>query len=441
MNVIDRIPPQAIELESSILGSIIVYPKKLYDISFLNPEHFYKPSHSVIFEAMHQVAKTNSIDLLTVVSQLKRTGKLEQAGGLMYINELSNQSIRPSNIEVYARLVLEKYMLRRVIELAAKTQQRGYDDSTDVFELIGDVLNGVSEINSGVVDKQSKGISDLLIEYQTQIEAIATGQVMGVETFLKSVSQYFGGWQNQRMYILAGRPGMGKSAIIMNDIEFQLKNGVSILLHNLEMTSTDLVSRLIGLRILEPQSELNKGKIQNYQAYKHERDILAKQKLFISSKTRLSDIILTSKYYHAKESIQIIYIDYLQLIKIGGKNNRNEEIGEVSRALKELAKTLDIPIIALAQLSRSVETRGGAKIPMLSDLRESGDIEQDADAVVFAYRPDYYGIKETEDGQPTENLMQLIVAKNRSGQNGVLSFNWSGVLNKITEVNNGFNDF
>jgi replicative DNA helicase len=231
---------------------------------------------------------------------------------------------------------------------------------------------------------------------------------------------------------------MGKSAIIMNDIEHQLNNGVSVLLHNLEMTSTDLVSRLIGLRILEPQSELNKGKIQNYQAYKHERDILAKQKLFVSSKTRLSDIILTSKYYHAKEGVKVIYIDYLQLIKIGGKNNRNEEVGEVSRTLKELAKTLDVPVIALAQLSRSVESRGGAKIPMLSDLRESGDIEQDADAVTFAYRPEYYGITQMEDGSSAENVIQLIVAKNRSGQNGALTFNWSGMLNKITEVKNGF---
>lgn len=436
MKTLDRVPPQSLEIEKGVLGIFMNYPKAIYDVSFLHPKHFYHLQTQTVFECVLSAANKSDVDLLTVMHQLKSAGKLEDVGGVQFLNELVNQYCRVTNLEQYARIIQEKYMLRELSRVGHETVSKALENDIDAFDLMGEVLNQVGEISAGVVDKQSKGISDLLNEYQTQIEAIATGQVMGVETFLKSVSQYFGGWQNQRMYILAGRPGMGKSAIIMNDIEFQLNNGVSILLHNLEMTSTDLVSRLMGLRILEPQSELNKGKIQNYQAYKHERDILAKQKLFISSKTRLSDIILTSKYYNAKESIQIIYIDYLQLIKIGGKNNRNEEIGEVSRSLKELAKTLDIPIIALAQLSRSVETRGGAKIPMLSDLRESGDIEQDADAVVFAYRPDYYGIKETEDGLTTENLMQLIVAKNRSGQNGVLSFNWSGILNKITEVSN-----
>lgn len=438
MNAIDRVPPNVVEMEKGVLGVLMNYPKSIYEISFLSPAHFYNEQTKLVFEAIVSTAKKSDVDLLTVMQELTRTGKLEYVGGIHFLNELVNQYCRVSNLEQYARLIQEKYMLRELSRVGMETINKTHESDVDAFDLMGEVLNQVGEINAGVVDKQSKGIGDLVNEYQTQIEAMATGEVMGVETFLSSLSKYFGGWQNQRLYILAGRPAMGKSAIIMNDIEFQLNRNVPALLHNLEMTSTDLVSRLIGLRILEPQSELNKGKIQNYQAYKHERDILAAQKLFISSKNRLSDIILTSKYYHAKEGIKVVYIDYLQLIKIGGKNNRNEEVGEISRSLKELAKTLNIPIIALAQLSRSVETRGGAKIPMLSDLRESGDIEQDADAVVFAYRPDYYNIKETEDGLPTENLMQLIVAKNRSGQNGVLSFNWSGILNKITEINNDF---
>jgi replicative DNA helicase len=425
-------------MEKGVLGIFMNYPKSIYEVSFLKPEHFYHPQTKLVFDAVLNANKNSQVDLLTVMHELKKSGKLEDVGGVHFLNELINQYCRVTNLEQYARIIQEKYMLRELSRVGYETINKASESDVDAFDLMGELLNQVGEINAGVVDKQSKGIEDLLNEYQTQIEAIATGQVMGVSTFLDSLTGYFGGWQNQRLYILAGRPGMGKSAIIMNDIEHQLNNGVSVLLHNLEMTSTDLVSRLIGLRILEPQSELNKGKIQNYQAYKHERDILAKQKLFVSSKTRLSDIILTSKYYHAKESVKVIYIDYLQLIKIGGKNNRNEEVGEVSRTLKELAKTLDVPVIALAQLSRSVESRGGAKIPMLSDLRESGDIEQDADAVTFAYRPEYYGITQLEDGTDARNVIQLIVAKNRSGQNGALTFNWSGMLNKITEVKDWF---
>jgi replicative DNA helicase len=395
--------------------------------------HFYNEKHGIIYEALTTLQAQGSSDVTHLIQHLKKNGKLEDVGGVYYINDLMNIYSNTSNIEQYALIIQEKYLMRELANITLKTASKSFDDTEDVFDLISDTMSDITDLVDSVSSRQDMTISELINEYNERLIDIASGKVMGITTFLPTLTDYFGGWQGQRSYILAGRPGMGKSAIIMNDINYQLLNGKSVLLFNLEMTNTDLVSRILGLRIHEPQSELNKGKINNYEIYKNERDILATDKLYISDKNRLTDIILKSKFHKSKHNIDIIYIDYLQLIRSDGQNNRHGEVGYISRTIKQLAKDLNVPIISLAQLSRSVESRGGAKIPLLSDLKESGDIEQDADAVMFAYRPDYYGITQTEDGTPAHDLLQLIVAKNRSGQTGVLDYNWNGRLNLISE--------
>ena len=433
INNLGKLPPQAQDVERSILSTLITHPNAILNITSLKPLHFYNSKHELIYDALTVLQAQGNSDITHLVQHLKKIGKLEEVGGMYYISELMNEHSSTNNIEKYALIVQEKYLLRELINISTKTVSKSFDDTEDVFDVIGDTMTDITNLVDSVSARQDATINDLLVEYNERLIDIAAGKVMGITTFLPTLTDYFGGWQGQRSYVLAGRPGMGKSAIIMNDINYQLINGKSVLLFNLEMTNTDLVSRILGLRMQEPQSELNKGKVYNYENYKYHRDILSTDKLFISDQTRLTDIILKSKFHKSKHNIDIIYIDYLQLIKADGQNNRHGEVGYISRTIKQLAKDLNVPIISLAQLSRSVESRGGSKIPLLSDLKESGDIEQDADAVVFAYRPDYYGITETEDGTPAADLLQLIVAKNRSGQTGVLDYNWNGRLNLISE--------
>ena len=445
-----KLPPQAVDLEEAVLGALMLDKDALTNVvAILKPEAFYKESHQHIFRAIQSLfAKSEPVDILTVTQELKKTGELEIAGGAFHVTQLTNRIASAANVEMHARIVLEKYLQRELIRISTDTLQRSYEDSADVFELLNYAEQNLFSISQTNIRKDFEHVRPLLGETIKQIEAARDHKFGGVPTGFTRFDAITGGWQKSDLIILAARPGTGKSAFVVTiarnaAVDFQKP----VAIFSLEMTSIQLVSRIISAEAELPADKLRKGELRDDEFHQLNAKIgkLTTAPIFIDDTPALSifEFRAKARRLKAQHDVQMIIVDYLQLMVSGqeGKFSREQEVSTISRSLKAIAKELDVPIIALSQLSRAVEQRGGSKRPQLSDLRESGAIEQDADLVLFIYRPDMAGITVDENGNSTEGMAEIIIAKHRNGRVGSENLLFISQFAKFIEPTSGGVDF
>ncbi|OXA95540.1 replicative DNA helicase [Flavobacterium hercynium] len=443
-----KLPPQALDLEEAVLGAMMIDKKGVDDvIDILQGDAFYKEAHKYIFEAIVQLfTDTQPIDLLTVSSQLRKNGKLDLAGGDFYLIQLTQKIASSAHIEFHSRIILQKFIQRSLIRISSEIIEASYDETADVFDLLDQAESKLYEVTQGNIKRSSETAQSLVLQAKKKIEEIAKQEgLSGVETGFHNLDKLTSGWQPSDLIIIAARPAMGKTAFVLSmarNIAIQYGHGVA--LFSLEMASVQLITRLISSETGLSSEKLRTGKLEP-----HEWEMLStkvknleKAPLFIDDTPSLSIFDLRAKCRRlvSQHGIKIIIIDYLQLMTAGGNNkgggNREQEISTISRNLKALAKELNVPVIALSQLSRAVETRGSSKRPLLSDLRESGAIEQDADIVSFLYRPEYYKIEEWDDDEasPTAGQAEIMIAKHRNGGIENIRLKFIGHLGKFDNL-------
>ncbi len=419
-----RVPPQAIDLEEVVLGSMLLERDALTEvIDIIKPEIFYKEAHQKICDAIHRLFRNSEpVDILTVTQELKKTNDLEEIGGSYYIARLTNRVASAANIEYHARILVQKYIERELINSSSEIIKMAYDESIDVFDLLDKAQGNLFELSENNFRRSYVSMDTVIIETIKEIEKTKNHQdeLRGVPTGFTELDALTGGFQRSDLLILAARPGMGKTALaltIARNMAVDYNRPVAIF--SLEMSAVQLTTRLISGEAKITSDKLRKGELSDreWQQLTAMVDPLANAPIFIDDTPALSIFELRAKCRRLKEQydIQFVVIDYLQLMTAGKeKGNREQEISTISRSLKALAKELNIPVMALSQLSRDVEKRGGSKKPILSDLRESGAIEQDADLVLFIYRSEYYNIDQDEEGD-TSDKAELRVAKHRNG--------------------------
>jgi replicative DNA helicase len=429
-NLLDvgKLPPQAKEIEEAVLGALMIESSAMDDVSsILKEDTFYVDAHQLIFKAMRLLNVNDSpIDMLTVVEQLKKNGDLERVGGPYYIAQLTNKVASAANVEYHARILAQKYIQRMLISSSTEIIKEAYEDSTDVFDLLDKAESAVMNISENNTKKSTEDIASVIKTELAEIDIRINSDTHfnGVPSGFTELDQATGGWQKSDLIIVAARPGMGKTAFTLalaRNSAIDAKKPVAIF--SLEMSSGQLVQRMISMETEIPSEKIRRGTIEKheYQQLTTKIDKLRNAQIFIDDTPSISVFELRSKCRKLKQKndVQMIIIDYLQLmsgnVEGRGSGNREQEISLISRSLKGLAKELNVPIIALSQLSRATETRGGAKRPMLSDLRESGAIEQDADIVIFLYRPEYYGLEFDDNNQSVKGMAEIILAKHRNG--------------------------
>jgi len=422
-----KLQPQAIELEQAVLGALMIDNESLSDaIDSLKAEYFYVPKHQKIFEAI--VALFNSsqaIDILTVSEELKRLNYLNEIGGLSYISELTNNVASASNTEFHARIIAEKFIKRSLINISRKISADAFDDSVDIFDLLNNAESELFTVTEGTLRKSFDKMSSLIKGALEDIESLREKEdgLSGVPSGFTNLDRVTSGWQKSDLIICAARPGMGKTAFALTmarNIAIDHKTPIGFF--SLEMSSQQLVNRLIASESELSASKLRKGDLADHEIVQLHEKIkhLSEAPIFIDDTPGLTIFELRAKARRLvkNHAVGIIIIDYLQLMNAGGNaGNREQEISAISRSLKGIAKELQIPVVALSQVNRGVENRTGigSKRPMLSDLRESGAIEQDADIVTFIYRPEYYKIYEWDNGDDSRGQGELIIAKHRNG--------------------------
>lgn len=420
-----RVPPQAVDLEEVVLGSMLLERDALTEvIDIIKPEIFYKDAHQKICDAIHRLFRNSEpVDIMTVTHELKKTGDLESIGGAYYIAQLTNKVASAANIEYHARILVQKHIERALISSSSEIIKQAYDESIDVFDLLDKAQGNLFELSENNFRRSYVSMDNIVTEAVKEIEKARNhkDELRGVPTGFTELDALTGGLQRSDLLILAARPGMGKTALALTmarNMAVEYNRPVAVF--SLEMAAVQLTTRLISSEAELPADKLRKGELneQEWAQLNAKVGRLADAPIFLDDTPALSIFELRAKCRRLKEQydIQFVVIDYLQLMTANSeKGNREQEISTISRSLKALAKELNIPVMALSQLSRDVEKRGGSKKPVLSDLRESGAIEQDADIVLFVYRPEYYNIDEDEDGQQNANQAELRVAKHRNG--------------------------
>ena len=425
-----KTPPQAIDIEEAVLGALMLDQNAIVNvIEILHADFFYKPEHQYIFRAIHNlVEKARPVDLLTVIEELRQEGNLENAGGSYFIAQITNHVTSSAHVEHHARILSEKFIQRELIRISTETIRDSYDETTDVVQLLDHTEQKLMDINDNNFRSDYQNISDIVASALDEIENASKieGGITGIPSGFEELDSITAGFHPGTLVIIAARPAMGKTAFaltVMRNMAIDYKKPVAFF--SLEMPATEIAMRLISSQSEIDASKLKKGTLE---AWEKEQMMAQSQKLntapiYIDDSSQLSIFELRAKCRRLKQrfDIQAVFIDYLQLMKGESDNrngNREQEISNISRQLKALSKELAIPVFALAQLSRAVEQRGGTKEPQLSDLRESGAIEQDADMVMFLYRPEYYGFTEDDEGNPTYGLAKVILAKHRAGGTG-----------------------
>lgn len=442
-----KVPPQALELEEAVLGALMLEKDALTEVvDVLRPESFYHSKHQLIYKAILSLfTKSEPVDLLTVTTRLRETGELEEAGGAYYVTMLTSKINSASNIEFHSRIIAENSIKRDLISISSEIQKDAFEDTTDVFELLDKTEQSLFEVSESNIRKNYSDMQSIMREALEQLESKKdqTDGLTGVPAGFSALDRVTGGWQFSDLIIIAARPAMGKTAFILSavrnaSVDFNMPSA----LFSLEMSSVQLVNRLISSEAELEGDKIRKGNLEEHEWVQlhHKVSRLSEAPIFIDDTPALSILELRAKCRRlkAQHDIQIIVIDYLQLMSgdtsARKSGNREQEIASISRALKGIAKELNVPVIALSQLSRAVETRGGDKRPQLSDLRESGSIEQDADQVLFLYRPEYYGITEAEDGTPLMGTGEVIIAKNRHGSIEDVRLRFIGKYTKFCDL-------
>lgn len=446
-----KVPPQAKDLEEAVLGALMLDSDALSNaIEILRTESFYQTEHQKVFSAIEILFNSaQPVDILTVTNQLRKNGELDEIGGAVFVAGLTERVASAANIETHARIIAQKYIQRELIKISAKIMTDAYDETSDVFDLLGEAEKSLYEVSEGNIRKNYDKMSSLIRQALHQIEEVKNkeGGISGVPSGFQDLDKVTSGWQKSDLVILAARPGMGKTAFVLStarNTAVQFNKPVAVF--SLEMSSVQLVNRLIASESGIAAEKLRKGNLEDHEWIQLNQKItqLSEAPIFIDDTPALTIFELRAKCRRLKKQhdVELIIIDYLQLMHAGGSQksgNREQEISTISRSLKSIAKELDVPIIALSQLSRAVETRGGDKRPMLSDLRESGAIEQDADIVCFIYRPEYYGMTEWPNSAPGEDpdcvgQGEIIIAKHRNGSLDNVRLRFIANLAKFTDL-------
>ncbi|MBU6158779.1 MAG: replicative DNA helicase [Bacteroidetes bacterium] len=429
--VFGKIPPQSKELEEAVLGAIMLEKGAFSTVSeILRPECFYLDAHQRIFRAMQSLTTKNlPIDLLTVVEELKFSEELEMIGGPYYVTKLTNAVVSTANIEAHSRIVLQKFLQRELIRISGEVITDAFEESTDVFDLLDHAETKLFEITNNYLRKNFTDFHAVLLNTLDRIEDLRTKNedITGVPSGFQSLDRVTYGWQQTDLIILAARPSVGKTAFALNlarNAAMHPTKPTPVAFFSLEMSAAQLAQRILSAESEIMLEKIARGKLEDHelqQLYKKGIERLTKAPLFIDDSAALNIFEFRAKARRlvTKHNVGLIIIDYLQLMSGSSDNrntNREQEISHISRNLKSLAKELNVPIVALSQLSREVEKRkDGNKMPQLSDLRESGAIEQDADMVMFLYRPEYYDNTTNEMGESTKGETHIRIAKHRNG--------------------------
>ncbi|WP_110503518.1 replicative DNA helicase [Candidatus Karelsulcia muelleri] len=449
-----KYPPQAIDLEEAVLGALMI-DKKVFSnlIERITPEIFYKNENREIFKVIQKLFNNSQpIDLYTVSNQLKKEGKINFIGGDYYLIKLTQKVISSAHlhIEYHANIIKQKFILRRLIEISSYIIKTSYKETTDVVDILNYAESQLFNISQNKFNKKYEKAQNLIYNALSNIKKIQLNNgLSGIPSGFKSIDNITGGWQKSDLIIIAARPGMGKTSFALSMTRnIVIKYNIPTMIFSLEMSSLQLITRLISSETEISYEEFRKSVFSDFE-WKNIFTKIKKLKnspLFIDDTPSLSVFDLRAKCIRmvSQYKIGIIIIDYLQLMTVSNSNlnnlnkpiNREQEISLISRSLKSIAKELNIPIVAISQLSRAVEIRGGYKRPLLSDLRESGAIEQDADIVSFIYRPDYYGFHnwDDEESSPCKGEAEFIIAKNRNGGLFNLRLNFISNNVKFTEI-------
>lgn len=443
-----KLPPQNLEMEEAVLGAIMLEKDKLSDVTEIlpKPECFYNDAHQKIYAAILDLMLDGSaIDMLTVTENLRKKGELEAIGGPYTVAKLTNSVVSSANITSHARVVMEKFLQREMIRVSGAILSQSYEEGADVFELLDKAETELFEISNNYLRNDYKDLGNILIETLKNIEEAKNRkeELIGVPTGYNHLDHLTAGWQKTDLVILAARPAVGKTAFALNlaiNAAMDPIKPTAVALFSLEMSCDQLARRMLSMVTEVQLRSISRGQMDDREFLQltQRSDKLAKAKIFLDDQAGLNIFELRAKCRRLKDKhdINLILIDYLQLMQ--GPNvkggNREQEISKISRELKGLAKDLQVPIIALSQLSRAVEQRGEkSKMPQLSDLRESGAIEQDADMVMFLYRPEYHGITADENGDSVEGLTYLSIAKHRNGGLDTLQFRADLSIQKFYE--------
>ncbi len=443
-----RVPPQAVDLEEAVLGALLIDKNALSKIvDILHDAAFYNEKHQHIFKSVVRLFGENQpVDILTVASDLRKEGLMKQAGGEVYLAQLSQKVSSAAHIEYHARIIIQKHIQRELIRISSEIIESAFDETTDVLELLDSSEQKLFEVAQGNLKRNYESSEALIRQALERIEHISKQEgLSGVPSGFSDLDRLTSGWQPSDLIILAARPGMGKTAFVLSMARnMAIEHDKKVAIFSLEMSSVQLITRIISSETGLNSEKLRKGDLTDYEWKNLTSGVvdLEKAKLFIDDTPALSVFDLRAKVRRlaSTQGLDVIIIDYLQLMTVGGskaQGNREQEISTISRSLKSIAKELNVPVIALSQLSRAVETRSTSKRPMLSDLRESGAIEQDADIVSFIYRPQYYQIEEWEDGSPCENEAEIIIAKHRNGSLDDVRLRFIGELAKFANKEQG----
>jgi replicative DNA helicase len=442
-----KMQPQASDLEGAVLGAILFQPGCLSTVAaILRPESFYEPKHTLIYKAIRELYdKGSPVDILTVTQQLRKSGDLDDAGGPVYVSELTNRIGSTANTEYHARIVCEKFILREIIKVSFQIQNKAYSEDVDTFDLLDEFNSSVNQIMMENVKQDAMPIRSLTGTLLKDVEKrhMENAYVPGVPAYIRTVDGILGGFKKTDLVLIAARPAMGKTSAMLSAALNQAKMGYKVALFSLEMSRLQIMYRLASIETgIDLELIMNK-RMDDSRIMLLNQTISRLEQLpvWIDDTPALSVYDLRAKATRLKmqHGIDIVYVDYLQLCTLGKLsekmlNNREREISKISGEMKRIAGELDIPVVALSQLSRAVEQRGGEKRPLMSDLRDSGSLEQDASVIIFLYRPEYYGIETIFDGTPSQGLGEWIVAKNRNGKTNTASVKWVGYLAKYADI-------
>jgi replicative DNA helicase len=436
-------------LEGAVLGAVMLEPAKLAEILEIiqSPECFYSDANQRIYATIRRLFdKGARIDFMTVCEDLRKESELEMCGGSYYVTSLTRDVVSSANIEEHARIVMQKYIMRELIRMSGEVIGDAYEDSTDVFDLLDKAETNLYEITDKHLRKNFSSINSILARTITEIEMQANKKedLTGIASGFTDLDKITSGWQKTDLIILAARPAVGKTAFALNlvmNASMHKTNPTGVAFFSLEMSAGQLVKRMLSAVTEVPLGKITKGQLADHEIIQiHQRmGKLAAANIFIDDQAALNIFELRAKCRRLKQkyNIGMVIIDYLQLMQgsVDKGGNREQEISKISRDLKGLAKELEIPIIALSQLNRGVENRkDGAKLPQLSDLRESGAIEQDADMVMFLYRPEYYGLDKNPEGQPIEGETWINIAKHRNGTTDVVKVKANLAFQKFEDM-------
>lgn len=442
-----KLPVFDADLEEGVLGAMLLERSATGRALGLlkSGDVFYFERHKYIFQACQELYSEGvPVDLLTVTAKLRKMGKLQEAGGAAMVTEMTSRVSSSANIEAHCRILHEHWIKRELVKISSETMVDGMSYEIDAFEALEKVQKALVKVIESVDNGRTESLSASMVKLLKEVadRSADPGHVVGVATPFRALNEMLGGWRKSDLVILAARPSMGKTALMLNLARTAAASNIGVAVFSLEMSTEQLTARLMVQETKRyTVDDLDRGRVDTEGMNDLQRGLSKayRYNFWIDDTPGLSLVQLRTKAWDlvTNHGVGLILVDYLQLMesgKDGGKGgNREQEVSNISRGLKALAKDLDIPVIALSQLSRAVESRGGEKKPQLSDLRESGAIEQDADVIFFLYRPEYYGIKQTADGMSTLGAAELIVAKNRKGKTGTVAIDFDKDYTDFTE--------